>query len=313
MGVLLQPYTGRRFTLAARTLIGRSVACTLSLSNPRISGEHAAVFYADGGWGLRDLGSSNGTRLNGDPLTLGERRSLALGDELLFADEGWILHDDGPPVATGRGPGDIRVEAEDGLLAVPDADKPEVLVYLSTGGDWVMERGDRLSRVKDGDRFEVGGVIWVLELPLLTEGGGTANTLEYANPQHFDMIERLHIALSRDEETIELTVIFAASRIHIPHRSHHYLIVALGRQNLADAHLPPAEQGWMYLDELSRETDIGHERMYVEVYRARRHFREMGIEGSTPLFERRSHTRQIRLGIRAVSVGQLVEDGPGRS
>ncbi len=305
MGVLQQPDTGRRFTLAARTLVGRSVACTLSLRNPRVSGEHAALFFAEGAWALRDLGSSNGTRLNGHPLGLGERRAVAVGDELLFADDRWVLADDGPPVATARAPSGVRHTAEDDMLALPDADEPEVFVYASSEGRWVMERGERLHFVADGERITLSDGEWALELPLLTDGGGTANTLQDSNPRHFDMIERLHVAVSRDEETIELTAHFAAEEVHLAHRSHNYLIVSLARQLLADTHLPPADRGWMYLDDLSKETGIGHERMYVEVYRARRHFREMGIEGATPLFERRSHTRQIRLGVRAVSIARL--------
>lgn len=307
MGVLLQPHTGRRFTLAARTLVGRSVACTLSLTNPRVSGEHAALFYSDDGWALRDLGSSNGTRVNGQPLGLGERRALEIDDELLFADERWVFEDDGRPVATGRDALGNRRRADDDLLALPDADEPLVFVYASSGGRWVMERGDRLGFVTDGERLPLPGGDWVLELPALTEGGGTANTLQDTNPHHFDMIERLHVAISRDEETIELTVHFARDRIELGHRSHNYLIVPLARQMLADAALPAAERGWMYLDRLSHETDIGQDRMYVEVYRARRHFREVGIEGSAPLFERRSHTRQIRLGIRNLTIGRLAD------
>lgn len=309
MGVLLQPHTGRRFTLAARTLVGRSVACTLSLANPRVSGEHAALFFGDGIWALRDLGSSNGTRLNGQPLGLGERRAVETGDEVLFADDRWVFEDDGPPVATGRDMLGNRRRAEDQLLALPDSELPLIFVYPSTEGRWVLERGERLDFAADGERLTLPGGDWILELPALTDGGGTANTLQDTNPHHFDMIERLHVAVSRDEETIELTAHFAADRIHLAHRSHNYVIVALARQMAADARLPPAERGWMYLDRLGRETGINQERMYVEVYRARRHFREMGIEGSTPLFERRSHTRQIRLGIRRVTLGKLTE-GP---
>lgn len=307
MGVLLEPATGRRFTLAARTLVGRSTACSLALANPRVSGEHAALFYDEGGWALRDLGSSNGTRVNGQPLGLGERRSLGRGDELRFADALLVVEHDGPPKAAARGPDGRRRFADDGMLALPGADDPTVLVYPGSGG-WAIERGDALDDVHDGDVVEIDGQRWTLELPEATEGGGTANTLQDSNPYHFDMLERLHIALSRDEETIELTARFSsAPALQIGHRSHHYLIAALARQNLADGHLSLAEQGWMYIDQLSLETGIGQERMYVEVYRARRHFREMGIEGSTALFERRTHTRQIRLGIRRVSIGKLTE------
>lgn len=313
MAVLLHPVSGRRFTLAARTLVGRSVACTLSLKNPRVSGEHAALFYGGGVWSLRDLGSRNGTRLDGRALRIGERRAVEVGAELLFADERWVLDDDGPPVATGRSADGRRCRAEDGILALPGPDDPELLVYPAAEGRWVVERGHSLHFAADGDVFDLPDGRWTLELPLITDGGGTAHTLEDDELLRFDMIERLHVALSRDGETVEVTVFVGGRALVLAHRAHHCIIAALARVAVADidARLPPAEQGWMCLDRLSRETGIGQERMYVEVYRARKQLGGAGVEGAGGLFERRSHARQIRLGVRAVTLGALRDTAEG--
>jgi len=49
----------------ARVLIGRSSACQLVLADDTVSRRHAELRIEDGRWHLRDLGSSNGTWVNG--------------------------------------------------------------------------------------------------------------------------------------------------------------------------------------------------------------------------------------------------------
>jgi hypothetical protein len=45
--------------------LGRSRVCDCVLTDPTVSRRHACVRYRDGSWWLRDLGSSNGTYVNG--------------------------------------------------------------------------------------------------------------------------------------------------------------------------------------------------------------------------------------------------------
>ena len=45
--------------------IGRSRQCDITLDDPNISREHAEVRPSNGAWFVRDLGSTNGTALNG--------------------------------------------------------------------------------------------------------------------------------------------------------------------------------------------------------------------------------------------------------
>jgi hypothetical protein len=50
---------------AARLRIGRSIPCQLVLADDTVSRRHAELRVEDGRWLLRDLGSSNGTWVNG--------------------------------------------------------------------------------------------------------------------------------------------------------------------------------------------------------------------------------------------------------
>lgn len=49
-------------------LIGRAPECTLVLTDDFASGRHARLAPASSGWTVEDLGSTNGTTLNGVPL-----------------------------------------------------------------------------------------------------------------------------------------------------------------------------------------------------------------------------------------------------
>ena len=61
-------------------VMGRSRSCALTLDADQASRRHAAVRFADGGFCVRDLGSTNGTFLNGEPL--GAERVLRPGDRI---------------------------------------------------------------------------------------------------------------------------------------------------------------------------------------------------------------------------------------
>ena len=52
----------------APVLIGRSPECTLVLTDDFASGRHARLVPTPSGWSVEDLGSTNGTLLNGAPL-----------------------------------------------------------------------------------------------------------------------------------------------------------------------------------------------------------------------------------------------------
>lgn len=308
MASLKHETSPRRFTLGAGTMVGRSSACTLVLEMPKVSGRHASILWADERWVLRDLGSRNGTFIDGKRLESGARAVIAAGAVIGFAADRWTFIDDGPPSVAAFDPQGRRRLAEDGLLVLPDDDDPVVTIYGGAAGRWVAERDDETHRVRDGHIIEIDGVPWTLEVPPPTPAGGTAATMgPEGGIKSIDTLSRMILAVSRDEETVEARLEFLGEPVDIPNRSFNYLLVVLARarQSDADAGEPPAEQGWMYRDDVCRETGVDPERLNVEVYRCRKMLAKLGVDGAARFFERRPHTRQLRLAVTCAEVTAL--------
>jgi FHA domain-containing protein len=80
-GRALLLHEGRRLVIApAGATIGRSRQCDIVLNDPNVSREHAEVRQRGTQWFVRDLGSTNGTALNGR--TLSEAEQINSGDEI---------------------------------------------------------------------------------------------------------------------------------------------------------------------------------------------------------------------------------------
>jgi hypothetical protein len=74
---------GRKLLLGPLTVIGRSPLCDLCLpDDPTVSAEHALIRYENDGYYLYDLGSINGTCLDGERLEARTRAALQGGETI---------------------------------------------------------------------------------------------------------------------------------------------------------------------------------------------------------------------------------------
>jgi hypothetical protein len=302
VGVLKQTGFDEGINLGSRCLLGRHPACDVRLDNPRISGEHASLHWVSDRWELRDLGSRNGTFVEGRRLSAGERMALERGATFtLGTDDAFTLADDGPPVASARHAktGALRV-ASGGLLVLPDEERPEVSFFEDANGVWVVEDGDGTRPVADRDIVIADGEGWILDLPsaapATVEASAYLPTLESIS---------LRFAVSRDEEHVELTVEHAGKTTVLPSRSHYYLLLTLARARLADQTSSPAERGWVDRELLCQMLATDARKLNVDVFRVRRQLASLGIHGAAGIVARRPGTGQLRLGTDRIEVAKL--------
>ena len=286
---LLRGVDGRLHALGARTVLGRSDDADVPVRDARVSSMHAAIRWRDGAWRVRDLGSRNGTLVDGRALASGESVTLTVGQEVALATRelAWTLVDAAPPAPRAVA-GNRRVEGRDGLLQLPDEDAPEASVYLQDGR-WCLERGGATEPIADGAQLDAGGATWRLELPpgrveTPTLGLGEAPALQFR--------------VSADEEYVEIDVVLGQRVVPLRPRSFHYLLLVLAR-------LRTAGDGWTTRLELATMLRLEPKSIDVAIHRARG---AVGAEVPTlggALFETRSRTGHVRLGPAVRSITRL--------
>lgn len=108
------PASGQEFPLSGdEVTIGRAADATVSVPDTSVSRKHALVRKTEGGWAVSDLGSGNGTIVNGEQIS--EEQPLAPGDVITLGDSEFQFADGSagqgdalaasprrPPVRTAR-------------------------------------------------------------------------------------------------------------------------------------------------------------------------------------------------------------------
>lgn len=97
------PLAGRRVDVSAEVLIGRDRA-TLTVPDPEVSRRHAVLRPTGDGLAIEDLGSLNGTWVNGRRVT--EVTALAAGDTVRLGSTVFAVELAKPPVPMAPSAGD---------------------------------------------------------------------------------------------------------------------------------------------------------------------------------------------------------------
>jgi hypothetical protein len=293
----LRAEDGELFVLAVRTLIGRAPACTLRLNEPLASAEHASLAWTGGAWIVRDLGSRNGTYVDGKKIEAGEAKRLGLGTKLGFGSKsGWELIDVGAPgamavpLAGKRADHKDRaiISARDGLLALPDDREPELSIYQDHVGRWVIEDSEgEVVPAEDQGILTTAEGAYRLMLPVVLEG-----TPMVGPGMSLDRVG-FRFAVSRNEERVELSLVYDGEELAIEPRDHHYVLLTLARLRAEEAELPASERGWTDREELLKMLGMEANAVNVAIHRARQQLLAAGVEGAAGVVEARSRSRRF--------------------
>ena len=85
----IAPATGREVRAFGPLEIGRDAACDIVIPSHFVSKRHARISPVNGQWMAEDLGSTNGSTLNGAPLT--SPHPLNSGDHLTIGDTEFVV------------------------------------------------------------------------------------------------------------------------------------------------------------------------------------------------------------------------------
>jgi hypothetical protein len=287
-------------------VVGRAPTCTLQIKEDRASREHARLCFTGEAWALYDLGSRNGTFVNGERVPPSTTRELAAGDVIAFGQgaASWTLTDAAPPVAVARRLDDqTLIAAENGILPLPSADNPVVTVLEGEGGAWLKEVDGQAKSARDSEVLDIGGVAFMLHLP-----AAVLPTVD-AGPRRPGLPDiELRFRVSRDEENIEVAVAGPDGLRVLPARSHHYTWLTIARARLHDRDTPglaEPQRGWAQVDDLCRALRIEETRLNVEIHRIRQDLAAAGLRDAASIIERRRGARQLRLGTARVAISAV--------
>ncbi len=302
MGKLSEPGASRVHTLSTRYLVGRSRLCSLVMDSEVVSGEHAMVRWNGDGWTIQDLGSTNGTYVDGRRVSPGERaplsRSSSVGVGRPVAS--LTLIDDSPPTVSAETSDGQRHFATRGILALPSEDAPDISVYRAHDHRWILESTTECRTAVDQELVQAGGVTFRLSIPVVLADTWRIESDEL--PMH-DLALLFHV--SRDEDHVQVELRCRGRCVQLPPRAHDYLLLTLARVRIADQKNPTisdGDAGWIHPDDLVRMLRTNENHLNVAVYRARRMFAETKVARAAALIERRSDSRQLRIGIRSLKV-----------
>jgi hypothetical protein len=279
------------------------------IDGKHVSSEHASLEWNGVHWLLRDLGSKNGTFLDGRRLAAGEQGTVSTGAELRFGRQSspWVLVDDAAPtlMAIKLATGECAIGSW-GYLALPDTQHPEVGICQDAHGAWSADYRGESTPIEDRTVVTTpDGMAWRVYLPAGIEG----TVKDEGGPIMLDRLE-LRFAFTRDEEHVELTVRTPEACNDLKSRAHHYPLLLLARQRLTDqrAGLPASEQGWTYIEDLLKMLRIDDNHLNITIHRARVQLSQLGVVDAAGLIERRSSKRQLRLGISRIELVVLDAD-----
>ncbi len=289
--------------LPSSCTVGRSPSCHLRTEEKFASWEHARISWTGTHWEIRDLGSRNGTFVDGRRLNATEPQVLTRGSKLGFGapESAWEIQDVEAPgaVAVDLSNGQMRVAAGH-VLALPSDEQPELSIYVAADGLWMVENTDgEVKPVQNHDVLQTQGRHYRLELPMIPEATPMADLA-----MTLDRVQ-VRFEVSADEERVETIVIHHGVEHRLQAREHAYVMLTMARVRQSESALPTTERGWRSVAEWAEMLRLSPSTINVAIHRARQQIGSLGMEDAAGIVEVGRGKR--RFGIERVEIVRMVD------
>ncbi len=287
--------------------LGRELGNHVVLADPQVSAHHAVVQRGPEGLVVKDLGSTNGTTVNGDPVTAPRRLrhgdELRLGADVLMrvrstagAPSGtWVLRD--LSAGTVHLLEDDRLHigsGSDATVRLPGGPARAATVVVHPDGELWLGAGEDERPLGEGDTFHVEGASFRVEL--LAQNTALAPTARPSRTSRFPY--RLDITL--EPPAAVMTDRTTERECRWDTESRVVLLWQLAKQLREDraARVVPAMAGWCHDEDLmvgvwGREaTSAPASRFSVLLHRVRKDLEGAGLDPWC-LEKRRGATRLV--------------------
>lgn len=299
--------SGERVVLEVETRVGRSDVCQLHLAESVVSNLHASFRWCGDHWVLKDLGSRNGTYVDGELLDPRRDFKLKTGAQVQFGSDKqtWRVVDLSPPVVMAKclDEGYQRyVMPEMDILALPSSEQPLATIYRGPRrGDWIIEYAHERHSIFHHQQVVVGGFLFRFCSPDVQVGTARVEDEQSSEDVSLRSVKEVSLIfnVSRDEEHVELGCEVREQSVSLGSRAHFYLLLTLARFRVADEALGHSEQsaGWRHTADLCRSLRIPNEQLNVQIFRIRRDFGRAGFGDSAAIIERRPQAKQLRIAV----------------
>lgn len=291
MALLRRLNDGLEIAVPAVCIAGRAASSTLVLDDAYASSQHAKLVWSGTRWMIRDLGSRNGTFVDGARIEPGAPVPIKRGSRIGFGETNaaYELIDDTVP-------GIIAVDTESRavktastpFLLLPSDDAPEVSIYPDTAGtEWIAEHSNgAVRKISDGDIVRAGSQSFRVQLPVLSE----------ATPivQVAMSVENITVRFQRlPRNELRVSISHRGRETVLESREHHNLLLAMAELRAQDAGLDEGDRGWRTLEQISKIVRQEINAINVATHRARQQFAQLGIENAAQIIESRTGIRRF--------------------
>lgn len=264
--------SGQHVNLTAHHSFGRNSSSNNTiLENEYASRIHAVIFWDGESWKLMNK-SINGTYINGIKFTDKHSSSLEKNDILHFGGmqtDPWLMKDIEPPKAMliPVTPSLPEIILND-VAALPSEESPGITLYQSTDGSWLCASESDTRTLTSGDLVGTLDAIWRFIDASPTAITCTDGSVTVIESKDVD----LYFSVSQNEEHVSLSICFKRSNMDLGERTHHYLVLMLARQRLADAKdgRIETEQGWVDKDLFCKKLGLDENHLNILIYRFRK-------------------------------------------